>query len=120
MEPSRTIACGQSSHAGRVIEEAEMSGTKRVKIKVAEDVRVQGYGTVEAGEYLVEMPSDYDPALVGAEDIIMDESMRILDEDGSAPDPDDGGMHAETLGYHGDVVGSGHVEDGVWKPGPAK
>lgn len=54
--------------------------TKIESVVVLEDTRVHGHGVVEAGTYRVEMPADYETALVTAYDIIQDESMRVIDE----------------------------------------
>lgn len=61
---------------------------KEVLIETTEDAKVQGYGMFDAGLYVVEMPDDYDPTLVTAEDIILDESMHIVGQD-EYPHPND-------------------------------
>ena len=42
------------------------------------DTTVQGYGVVYAGTYTIEIPSDYDPDLVTAEDMVTDPAIRTV------------------------------------------
>lgn len=55
-----------------------MSETRRARVHVTEDARV-GMNVLYAGTYTVEMPADYDPALVTGEDILADGQIRIVE-----------------------------------------
>lgn len=72
--------------------ETKGDGMKQAKVTIVEDVRA-GMNILEAGAYTVEMPEDYDPALVTGEDIIMDESVRVVNE-----------SHKETVDVFGDSL----------------
>lgn len=55
-----------------------MTQTRIATVTLDEDV--QAGGTIlYAGTYRVEMPADYDPAGVTGEDILMDDSIQIVD-----------------------------------------
>ena len=56
------------------------TNTKIETVTVREDTTVSGYGIFEAGEYSVEMPVDYDPELVTAEDIVHDNMLRVVED----------------------------------------
>lgn len=56
---------------------------KIATVTISEDTRVDHVGGADiiyAGEYIVEMPADYDPALVTADDLRLDPAIRILEE----------------------------------------
>jgi hypothetical protein len=53
-------------------------GTQIATVTVKADTRVDGYGILAAGTYEVKMPSDYDPSAVTAEDIVLDQQIRIV------------------------------------------
>lgn len=48
-------------------------------VAITEDVHAGG-NVLYAGTYRVEMPADYDPALVTGEDILMDGQITIIEE----------------------------------------
>jgi hypothetical protein len=48
-------------------------------VQVAKDVEVAG-NILYAGRYRIEIPEDYDPALVTGEDILCDEQIRVVEE----------------------------------------
>jgi hypothetical protein len=55
--------------------------TKQIAIvTVAEDARTET-GILYAGTYRVEMPADYVPAAVTGEDILMDDQIRIVEDE---------------------------------------
>lgn len=54
--------------------------TKTATVTVATAKTANGY--LPAGTYRVEMPSDYDPALVTGEDIVEDGAITIVDDAG--------------------------------------
>lgn len=52
--------------------------TKIATVTITEDVQAAGT-TLYAGTYRVEMPTDYAPAAVTGEDILLDDALRIVD-----------------------------------------
>lgn len=65
--------------------------TIRARITIHEDTLVEFAGGSEmiyAGEYTVEMPADYDPALVTADDLRLDPAIVRVDEPAEGPAPD--------------------------------
>lgn len=58
----------------------KVARTKRVTVTIEDDERIQGYGTFYAGDYLVEMPANYDEDEVGAEDIVFDGAITVIRE----------------------------------------
>lgn len=48
-------------------------------VAITENVQA-GWNVLYAGTYRVEMPADYDPALVTGEDILMDGQITIIEE----------------------------------------
>lgn len=55
--------------------------TKIATVTITEDVQVAGT-TLYAGTYRVEMPTDYNPAIVTGEDILLDDALWIVAEEG--------------------------------------
>jgi hypothetical protein len=53
---------------------------KAANVRVDNDVHAGG-NILYAGEYIVTMPSDYDPTLVTGEDILLDNAIRVESAD---------------------------------------
>lgn len=53
--------------------------TQIATVTITEDVQAGG-NVLYAGTYRVEMPADYDPALVTGEDILMDGQIVIVEQ----------------------------------------
>lgn len=53
--------------------------TQIATVTITEDVQAGG-NVLHAGTYRVEMPADYDPALVTGEDILMDDAITIVEQ----------------------------------------
>lgn len=53
--------------------------TQIATVTITEDVQAGG-NVLHAGTYRVEMPADYDPALVTGEDILMDGQIVIVEQ----------------------------------------
>lgn len=50
-----------------------------VTITIDSDTTIPGYGVVYAGEYTIECPADYDVDEIGAEDMVFDCSITVID-----------------------------------------
>lgn len=54
--------------------------TQTVTTTVTIETSVQAGGSVlDAGRYLIELPSDYDPAEVTGEDVLLDSAIRVVE-----------------------------------------
>lgn len=53
--------------------------TQIATVTITENVHAAG-SVLYAGTYRVEMPADYDPALVTGEDILLDDAITIIEE----------------------------------------
>lgn len=52
--------------------------TKTATVTITETTEIEGYGIFPAGDYCVEMPVEYDPKDITADDIVHDYALRVV------------------------------------------